>query len=176
MSSNVAVASKELNFASKREQAISASSSRLEIPSVNGTNFKCTQTIALKLPSGMVRGSYLDFENSYVKLAVNAKRAGTGATYNLNVARNGIHNIISKVEILSSSSTISVIENYNELVNIFLDSESSTAYELSLGNAQFGMSGSDALLGDSLITATENEIKTSVYRTVYRLFKALVVF
>jgi hypothetical protein len=74
MSSNVAVASKELNFASKREQAISASSSRLEIPSSNGTTFKCGQTIDLKLPSGMVRGSYLDFENSYVKLAVQAKR------------------------------------------------------------------------------------------------------
>jgi hypothetical protein len=136
MSSNVAVASKELNFASKREQAISASSSRLEIPSANGQSFQCTQTIDIKMPSGMVRGSYLDFENSYVKLGISAKRAVGDATGDLDIARNGIFNLISKVEILSSTSTISVIENYNQLVNIFLDSEAPTAYKLSLGNAQ----------------------------------------
>jgi hypothetical protein len=99
-----------------------------------------------------------------VKLAVQAKRPGAGDTNKLNVSRNGIHNLIQKVEILSSSSTISVIENYNELVNIFLDSEASAAYKLSLGNAQFGMAGDDDIDGgDSLITATEQEIKTSVY-------------
>lgn len=163
MSSNVAVASKELNFANKREQAISASSSRLEIPSANGTNFKPSQTIDIKLPSGMTRGSYLDFENSYVKLAINAKRAGAGDTYRVNVARNGIHSIINKVEVLSSSSTISVIENYNELVNIFLDSEASTDYKKTLGNAQFGMSGGDSIRGDSLITATADQVKTTTY-------------
>lgn len=162
MSSNVAVASKELNFASKREQAISASSSRLEIPSANGQAFAPTQTIDIKLPSGMTRGTYLDFENSYVKLQIQALRAGAGDTYKLNLPRNGIHNIISKVEILSSSSTISVIENYNELVNIFLDSEASTEYKKTLGNAQFGMSGG-AGVGESLITDTNAEIKSSTY-------------
>jgi hypothetical protein len=163
MSSNVAVASKELNFASKREQAISASSSRLEIPSVNGQSFQCTQTIDIKMPSGMVRGSYLDFENSYVKLGISAKRAAGDATGDLDIARNGIFNLISRVEILSSTSTISVIENYNQLVNIFLDSEASTAYKLSLGNAQFGMSGSVTLKGVSLVMATADELKKTVY-------------
>jgi hypothetical protein len=163
MSSNVAVASKELNFASKREQAISATSSRLEIPSANGQSFQCSQTIDIKLPSGMTRGSYLDFENSYVKLGISAKRAAADATGDLDLSRNGIFNLISKVEILSSTSTISVIENYNALLNIFLDSEASTAYKLSLGNAQFGMSGSAAIKGDSLVTATANELKKTVY-------------
>jgi hypothetical protein len=163
MSSNVAVASKELNFASKREQAISASSARLEIPSSNGQSFQCGQTIDIKLPSGMTRGSYLDFENSYVKLSINAKRTIAGATGDVNIPRNGIHNIISKVEILSSASTISVIENYNQLVNIFLDSEASTAYKLTLGNAQFGMSGSATVKGDSLVTDTADELAKTTY-------------
>jgi hypothetical protein len=164
MSSNVAVASKELNFASKREQAISASSARLDVPSSNGTSFFMGQTIDLRLPSGMTRGSYLDFENSYAKMTIFATRPGDGATNNLSLARNGIYNIISKVEILSSSSTISVIENYNALVNLFLDSEASTEYKKTLGNAQFGCSGGTDVTGDALVVATgSTDAKTTTY-------------
>lgn len=163
MSSNVAVASKELNFANKREQAISASSSRLEIPASNGSSFSMGQTIDIKLPSGMTRGSYLDFENSYAKISISATRGGAAANYNLNLPRNGIFNIIDKVEILSSSSTISVIENYNALVNVFLDSESSTEYKKTLGNAQFGTSGGTGVTGDALIVETGTDAKTTTY-------------
>jgi len=168
MSSNVAVASKELNFANKREQAISASSSRLEIPASNGSSFSMGQTIDIKLPSGMTRGSYLDFENSYAKISISATRGGAAGgtdTFAVRLPRNGIFNIIDKVEILSSSSTISVIENYNALVNVFLDSEASTEYKKTLGNAQFGTSGGTTVEGDSLIvtSATGNVAKTSVF-------------
>ena len=129
------------------------------------------QTIDIKLPSGMVRGSYLDFENSYLKLSLTATRGGASGTedppvdtYALNLPRNGIFNIISKVEILSSASTISVIENYNELVNIFLDSEASTEYKKTLGNAQFGCSGGSGVSGDALVVATGSTTpKTTVY-------------
>ena len=168
MSSNVAVASKELNFASKREQAISASSSRLEIPASNGSSFSMSQTIDIKLPSGMSRGSYLDFENSYAKFSISATRGGpeTDANtdpYAVNLGRNGVFNIIDKVEILSSSSTISVIENYNALVNLFLDSEASTEYKKTLGNAQFGCSGGTGE-GDTLVALTGSlAAKTTVY-------------
>jgi len=164
MSSNVAVASKELNFASKREQAISASSARLEIPASNGSSFQCSQTIDLKMPSGMTRGSYIDFENSYVKLSLNACLSnGTGTTGSLNLPRNGIYNLISKVEILSSASTISVIENYNQLVNIFLDSEASTEFKKTLGGAQFGCDGGTGVDADSLVNTTVDQIVTTVY-------------
>ena len=129
------------------------------------------QTIDIKLPSGMVRGSYLDFENSYLKLSLTATRGGASGTedppvdtFALNLPRNGIFNIISKVEILSSSSTISVIENYNALVNLFLDSEASTEYKKTLGNAQFGCSGGTDVTGDALVVATgSTDAKTTTY-------------
>ena len=163
MSVKLIAASKELNFVNKREQAVSASSSRLDVPANNGSSFTPGSTIDLRLPSGMTRGTYMDFENSYVKLAIRAQSAAGDATGNLSLPRNGIHNIISKVEIMSSASTISVIESYNKLCGIFMDSESSKAYKGGLGQAQLGTNGDVAVTGQSLTTLVENQVVTTTF-------------
>jgi len=142
---SVAVATKELNFASKREKAVSASSERIEVPPQNGSSFSLGQTIDLRIPSSMPRGTYLDTQNSYVKLAINYTRASTtGTTTELNLPRNGIYNLIQKVEILSSSATLSVIEDYHKLCNIFIDSECSTDFKSGIGEVQFGMASNSS--------------------------------
>lgn len=137
---SVAVATKELNFASKREKAVSASAERIEVPPQNGSSFSLGQTIDLRLPSGMARGHYLDFQNSYVKMAIKCERAADSVNNDVWLTRNGIYSLIQKVEILSSSATLSVIEDYNKLCSIFLDSECSHDFKGSLGQVQFGMS------------------------------------
>jgi hypothetical protein len=136
---SVAVATKELNFASKREKAVSASAERIEVPPQNGSSFSLSQTIDLRLPSGMARGHYLDMQNSYVKLAISCNRAVASDANDVHLPRNGIYNLIQKVEILSSSATLSVIEDYHKLCNIFLDSECDAVFKLGFGQAQFGM-------------------------------------
>lgn len=163
MSIKTVAASKELNFVNKREQAVSASSARLDVPANNGSSFTPGQTIDIRLPSGMTRGSYMDFENSYVKMKIQAKRGGTGTTFDLHLPRNGVHNVISKVEIMSSTSTISVIESYNKLCNIFLDSESSQAYKEGLGNAQLGTGGGTATTGIPLTSTTADELVSTTF-------------
>ena len=151
------VATKELNFApsARRQKGISASMERIEVPPNNGNQFSPGQVIDIKLPSGMAKGHFLDFQNSYVKLSITATNT-TANTQAIHLARNGIYNVIQKLEILSASSTLSVIENYHQLANIFLDSECSTAFKEGLGGVQYGMtSGIDPPGG---FTGTLNDL------------------
>ena len=165
---SAAVGTKELNFNSKRERAISASSSRIEQPCSNGSDFTCGQVVDIRLPSGMARGNYLNFVDSYIKMNI-AATATAHATKQIYLPRNGVYNLIQKVEILTSSSTISVIDDYRKLCNIFLDSECSPEFKEGLGGVQYGMtSGVDppnsfvgtAELDDDAVTITQNPDKT----------------
>lgn len=159
---SVAVATKELNFASKREKAVSASSERIEVPPQNGSSFSLGQTIDLRIPSGMSRGHYLDFQNSYVKLAISVTRGADSDNNKVGLPRNGIYNLIQKVEILSSSATLSVIEDYNKLCNIFLDSECSPVFKEHLGQVQYGMDDDDTE-GQVLTPATGTGSKKTTF-------------
>ena len=54
--------------------------------------------------------------------------------------RNGVYGgLIQRVEIISSAQTISVIDQYSKLANIFLDSESGLDFKHGIGSIQFGM-------------------------------------
>lgn len=161
------VATKELNFSASagRQQSVSASAERIEIPPNNGSSFSILansgQTIDLRLPSGMAKGHYIDYHNSYIKLSLNVPRGATNDdTTQCQLSRNGIHTIIQKVEILSSSSTISVIEDYHKLCSIFLDSESNALFKNQLGAVQFGMKD-DAIKGKELTGAVNTTKKTT---------------
>lgn len=161
------VATKELNFSPSagRQQSVSASAERIEVPPQNGSSFTISansgQTIDLRLPSGMQKGTYLDFHNSYVKMSLNVPRGGANdATTQCQLSRNGIHTIISKVEILSASSTISVIEDYHKLCSLFLDSESDPLFKGNLGSVQFGMDD-DPIKGKELTGAVNTTKKTT---------------
>ena len=134
---SAAVGTKELNFQDRRERAISASASRVEVPCSNGNSFDPGQTIDIRLPSGMARGNYLNFVDSYVKMSLSVTKSENDDK--LFLPRNGVYNLIQKVEILTSSSTISVIDDYHKLCNIFLDSECSQEFKNGLGGVQYGM-------------------------------------
>ena len=158
------VATKELNFSPSagRQQSVSASAERIEVPPQNGSSFNLQQTIDLRLPSGMAKGHYIDMHNSYVKMTLKVTRgiAGSATADELKLARNGIYNIIQKVEILSSSSTLSVIEDYNKLCNIFLDSESDEIFKKNIGAVQFGMSN-DNVNGVTLSGGADSVVNTT---------------
>lgn len=155
------VATKELNFSPSagRQQSVSASSERVEIPPQNGSSFALSQTIDLRLPSGMAKGSYIDFHNSYVKLSLSATTLNPAVAISL--PRNGIYNIIQKVEILSSSSTLSVIEDYNKLCSIFLDSECDAGFKTNTGALQFGMRSANTTGAQLTPTGADSSKKTT---------------
>lgn len=161
------VATKELNFSPSagRQQSVSASAERIEIPPQNGSSFTISansgQTIDLRLPSSMAKGHYLDFHNSYIKMSLNVPRGATDdATTQCQLSRNGIHTLIQKVEILSASSTISVIEDYHKLCSLFIDSESNSLFKTELGAVQYGM-GADTVKGKELTGAVNTTKKTT---------------
>ena len=120
-----------LNYNDHRQKAMSASYERVKVPPQNGTVFEMGNTIDIRLPN-MPMGSFLDFHNSYIKLnietvkeGVNAGGLGPFATDDLWLPRNGVYGgLIQRVEIISSAQTLSVIDDYSKLANIFLDSES----------------------------------------------------
>jgi len=154
------VATKELNFSPSagRQQSVSASAERIEVPPQNGSSFALGQSIDLRLPSGMSKGHYIDFHNSYVKMSLNVQNPV--GDVEIALPRNGIYNIIQKVEILSASSTISVIEDYNKLCNIFLDSECDVGFKTNIGSVQYGMS-EDGVKGEVLTLGANSTKKTT---------------
>lgn len=162
---SVATGTKELNFANKREKSISATSERIEVPSNNGTTFDLGQTIDIRLPSGMARGNYLDFQNSYVKLSISATRDADSDNNATSLPRNGIYNLIEKVEIMSSSSTLSTIESYNKLCNIVMDMDSNASFKDYLGSVQYGThaSGTSSNKGQLLTPASGTGAKTTTF-------------
>ena len=159
---SVAMSTKELNYAVKREKAVSCTSSRVSVPPSNGSSFSTGQSIDLKLPSGMARGSYIDFQNSYVKISITATRAADSANNDLKLPRNGIFNLFEKIELMSSSSTISTVDSYNKLLNVFLDSECSQDFKASVGEVGYGMTN-ESTYGAVLTPAAGTGTKTTTY-------------
>ena len=118
-----------LNYNDHRQKAMSASYERVKVPPQNGTVFEMGNTIDIRLPN-MPMGSFLDFHNSYLKLNIETVKPlpDNGVPRiadDLYLPRNGVYGgLIQRVEIISSAQTISVIDQYSKLANIFLDMKS----------------------------------------------------
>jgi len=136
-----------LNYNDHRQKAMSASYERVKVPPQNGTVFEMGNTIDIRLPN-MPMGSFLDFHNSYLKLNIETVKADGGGTPaaadDLWLPRNGVYGgLIQRVEIISSAQTISVIDQYSKLANIFLDSEAGIDFKDGIGSIQYGMQTGD---------------------------------
>ena len=127
-----------LNYNDKRQKAMSASYERVKIAPVNGNTFSLSNSIDFKIPN-MNKGNFLDFHHTYFKVNIATDKASDAAIHNIYLPRNGVYNIFDRIEIITSSQTISVIDEYAKLVNIFLDSECGLAFKASTGSAQYGM-------------------------------------
>jgi hypothetical protein len=127
-----------LNYNSKRQPALSATMERVKIPPQNGTSFEMGSTIDLRLPN-MPHGNFLDMHNSYLKLNIRVAKAAD-ANNVLFLPQHGVYGgLIQRVEIISAAQTISVIDEYAKLCNIFLSSESDKKFQAGVGSIQYGM-------------------------------------
>ena len=146
-----------LNYNSKRQPALSATMERVKIPPQNGTIFEMGSTIDIRLPN-MPHGNFLDFHNSYLKLNIQTVKTinvaavvaqpdaevpvvGVAGEENvLYLPPNGVYGgLIQRIEIISAAQTISVIDEYAKLCNIFLTSESDAKFKGGVGSVQYGM-------------------------------------
>ena len=150
-----------LNYNSKRQPALSATMERVKIPPQNGTIFEMGSTIDIRLPN-MPHGNFLDFHNSYLKLnietscsvtgavagsgsgdtAIAAQDAKVEAVNKLFLPQNGVYGgLMQRVEIISAAQTISVLDEYSKLTNLFISSESGAHFKQGVGSVQYGMGG-----------------------------------
>ena len=152
-----------LNYNSKRQPALSATMERVKIPPQNGTIFAMGSTIDIRLPN-MPHGNFLDFHNSYLKLNIETSVSVTGvvaqtlnsdgseatakvpakveAADRLFLPQNGVYGgLIQRVEIISAAQTISVLDEYSKLTNLFISSESGAHFKQGVGSVQYGMGG-----------------------------------
>lgn len=139
-----------LNYADTKMKASSSKSYRVKIPSSNGTSFNMNQTIDIDLPSN-VRNTYLDFASSY--LSFNLTNAFAN---NVKIPGQGAYALIKKLECVVGSQTLFSIDNYNQLIDMLLDQDSSKEYKDGTGRVLFG---SNSLKTTGFDIAT-NEVKS----------------
>jgi hypothetical protein len=121
-----------LNYADTKMKASSSKSYRVKIPSSNGSSFSLNQTIDLDLPSN-VRNTYLDFASSYLSFNI-TNTAGADVV----LPGQGAYALIKKLECVVGSQTLFSIDNYNQLVDMLLDQDSSSEYKDGTGRVLFG--------------------------------------
>ena len=167
-----------LNYNSKRQPALSATMERVKIPPQNGTIFEMGSTIDIRLPN-MPHGNFLDFHNSYLKLNIQTVKTVNKALVAANpgvdppvlaqaaeenvlyLPPNGVYGgLIQRIEIISAAQTISVIDEYAKLCNIFLTSESDAKFKSGVGSVQYGMDDVGTTQYGSRITGGNAEAGT----------------
>ena len=126
------VTSNMLNFADMRRKASSSQSYRVKIPSSNGTSFNLNQTIDIDLPAN-VRNTYLDFASSYLSLKLTNNDGG-----DVKLNGQGIYSIIKRIECVVGSQTLFSCDNYNQLVDMLMDQDSTSNYKDNTGRILMG--------------------------------------
>ena len=119
-------ASERLNYLTKKQRAVSSRHSRQIIHPSNGNTFKPEQFVTIDIP-GMQAATYLDFQNSYLKIQIKNntdKTAFIASGYDL----------IEQIELLADGNTLSSINNYNVLVDQYMASEVGKQWKNNIGH------------------------------------------
>ena len=134
------VATSFLNYADKKRQALSSKSYRTIIPSAQGGKFSLGQTVTINL-AGNMQNSFYDFQNSYLMFKV--ANTHTDKTHRLE-GGCGAYSLIRKLEIISNGTTLESLDNYNVLVDMMLDQDSSHSWKNNQGKVLMGTGRSKA--------------------------------
>lgn len=126
--------SESLNYPMQKRRAVASRSYRVKISPNNGQNFKAGQTINLDLPSNLA-GSYCNWNQCYIKYKVTP----TGNGYTLD--RCGAAGFIQRVQCMTAGAQIFDLPNWNVLMTILMDGDSSPAYKAGVGNVLLGTNG-----------------------------------
>jgi hypothetical protein len=100
----------------------------------NGQNFTAGQTVNIDLPSNLA-GTYVNWNQCYLKMKVESTTDG----YTLD--RCGAAGFIQRVQCMTAGAQIFDLPNWNVLMTILMDGDSSPAYKAGVGNVLMGTNG-----------------------------------
>ena len=126
--------SESLNYPMQKRRAVASRSYRVKVSPSNGQNFTAGQTVNIDLPSNLA-GTYVNWNQCYLKMKVQA----TGNPYTLD--RCGAAGFIQRVQCMTAGAQIFDLPNWNVLMTILMDGDSSPAYKAGVGNVLMGTNG-----------------------------------
>jgi hypothetical protein len=126
--------SESLNYPSMKRRAVASRSYRVKVSPSNGQDFKAGQTVNIDLPSNLA-GTYVNWNQCYLKMKVTAGNN----PYTLD--RCGAAGFIQRVQCMTAGAQIFDLPNWNVLMTILMDGDSSPAYKAGVGNVLMGTNG-----------------------------------
>jgi hypothetical protein len=132
-----------LNFPNQKRRAVASRSYRVKISPNNGQTFTAGQTVNIDLPSNLA-GTYINFNQAYLKFKVTPSAACV-------LDKGGASGFISRVQCQTAGAQIFDLPNWNVLMAILMDMDSSPAYKAGVGNVLLGTHGGKQS-GDGLTT------------------------
>lgn len=126
--------SESLNFPNIKRRAVASRSYRVKISPNNGQLFTSGQTVNIDMPSNLA-GTYVNWNQCYLKFKVKSTEA------NAKLDRCGANGLINRVSCFTSGAQIFDLPNWNVLMTILMDSDSSPAFKAGVGNVLMGTLG-----------------------------------
>ena len=123
-----------VNYPSVKRRSVASRSYRVKISPSNGQNFLAGQTVNIDLPSNLA-GTYINWNQCYLKMKV------TPVTNGFTLDRCGASGFIQRVQCQTAGAQIFDLPNWNVLMTILMDGDSSPAYKAGVGNVLMGTQG-----------------------------------
>jgi len=126
-----------LSYRDHKKRSAGGSIERVILPSVNGSSFKCGQSVDIVIPGNT--DGFMDAHNSYLRFKINYDRKVATAGHRLCLPTNGVFNLFKRIELIASGVTISSIDEYSRLANLVLDFDMTDEHRTRAGAVQYGM-------------------------------------
>ena len=139
--------SESLNYPMQKRRAVASRSYRVKVSPSNGQNFTAGQTVNIDLPSNLA-GTYINWNQCYLKMKV------VSSTYGYTLDRCGAAGFIQRVQCMTAGAQIFDLPNWNVLMTILMDGDSSPAYKAGVGNVLLGTLGGQQA-GETIAAAAE---------------------
>ena len=122
-----------LNYPDMKRRSVASRSYRTKISPNNGQTFTAGQVVNIDMPSNLA-GTYVNWNQCYLKFKVTTTGVGR-------LDRGGAASLISRVSCYTSGAQIFDLPNWNVLMTILMDTDSSPAYKAGIGNVLMGTHG-----------------------------------
>lgn len=129
-----------LSYRDHKKRSAGGSIERVILPAVNGSTFRCGQSIDIVIPGNT--DGFMDAHNSYLRFKINYDRKATAVGHRLRLPTNGVFNLFKRIELIASGVTISSIDEYSRLANLVLDFDMTDNHRIRAGAVQYGMGAS----------------------------------
>jgi len=123
-----------LNYPNIKRRSVASRSYRVKVSPVNGQTFQAGQTVNIDMPSNLA-GTYVNWSQCYLKF----KTKLSGVDDKLD--RCGAAGFISRVQCMTAGAQIFDLPNWNVLMTILMDGDSSPTFKAGVGNVLMGTKG-----------------------------------